>query len=448
MSVGAASLPGPPATALASLEAESRRLMRSAGLVCALGLAPLLAWLAWAPLASAVVAPAVLKVELNRSPVQHADGGIVREVRVRNGQQVREGQALIVLGDVAVNADMQRWDKRVRAESASLARLEAEQALQGTLVFGPELQRAARDDAGLAELLAKERALFEARRSALNGQTALLRTQREKVAQEVQALRAQIERAGESLRLQQEELRSNRNLLKDGYISATRITQIEAQVADYGVKLEERRGELARAEQRVVDTELRIKGLENDYRQQASDQLKVTTARLAEVQQEQRKTGDAATRQVIVAPTSGEVIDLRVTAPGAVIGPRETVAEIVPSSQRLVLEARLRPEDIDRVQRDQAAEIRFTAFAYRSTKLVRGKVSYVAADRMVDRQTGVPYFVAQIEADAASLADAGDDIKLVAGMPAEVYIQGGSRTALQYLLEPLSQVVSRAARER
>jgi HlyD family secretion protein len=426
---------------------ELGRLLRAATLVVGLGLLPLLAWVSWAPLASAVVAPAVLKAELNRSPVQHADGGIVREVKVRNGQRVREGEALIVLGDVSVDADMQRWDKRVRSESASIARLEAEQALRPVLTFPPPLTDAARADAGLAELLDKERALFSARRSALNEQSALLRTQREKVAQEVQALKAQIERAGESLRLQRDELRSHGDLLKDGFVSAARVTQIEAQVADYGVKLEERRSELARAEQHLVDSDLRLRALENEYRQQASDQLKVITARLAEIQQEQRKTGDASRRQVIAAPVDGEVIDLRVTAPGAVISPRDVVAEIVPSRQQLVLEARLRPEDIDRVRRGQAAEIRFTAFSSRSTKLVHGKVSYVSADRLVDRQTGMPFYVAQVEADATSLAAAGD-LKLVAGMPGEVYLNGETRTVLQYLLEPLTQLTLHAARER
>ena len=435
------------APAVAQHEAEAARLMRAAALACGLGLLPLLAWLTWAPLAAAVVAPAVMKAELNRSPVQHADGGIVREVLVRNGQRVTEGQPLLVLGDVSVDADMQRWRKRVRSENASLARLEAERALRPSLTFGADLAEAARSDADLAELLDTERSLFEARRGALLAQTGLLAQQREKVVQEVQALRAQIERAMESLRLQREELATNRNLLKDGYISATRITQIEAQVADYGVKLEERRSELARAEQRMVDTDLRIKALQGDYRQQASDQLKATTARLAEIQQEQRKTGDAARRQVIVAPSTGDVIDLRVTAAGAVIGARETVAEIVPSTQRLVLEARLRPEDIDRVHQGQSADIRFTAFAYRTTPLVHGTVNYVSADRLVDKQTGAPYFSAQIESSAESLSQLTDH-KLMAGMPAEVYLRGDSRTALQYLLEPLSVAVLRAGRER
>ncbi|MEQ1807164.1 MAG: HlyD family type I secretion periplasmic adaptor subunit, partial [Burkholderiaceae bacterium] len=306
---------------------------------------------------------------------------------------------------------------------------------------------AARSDAGLAELLTNERALFAARRGALTSQVGLLRDQQAKVNQETSSLRAQIERAGESLKLQGQELTANKGLLKEGFISSARVTQIEAQMADYGVKLEERRSDLARSEQKLLDTSLRIKAMQNEYRQQASDQLKVTQARLAEIQQEQRKTGDAAKRQVIVSPVAGEVMDLKVTAPGSVIPPRETIAEIVPDNQKLIIEANVRPEDINRVQRGQAAQMRFTAFAYRSTKLVDGKVSYISADRMVDRQANTAFYVAHIEADATKLAEAGD-MKLLAGMPVEVYIEGDKRTVFQYLMEPLSQVVNRAGRER
>ena len=426
---------------------EARSLVRTGALVLLLGLVPLGAWVSLAPLASAVVAPGVVKVDLNRRPVQHAEGGIVREVHVRIGQRVTEGQTMLVLGDVAVNADMQRWNSRVYAERASLARLEAEQANATLVQFPSDVLDATRNDAGLAELLAKEKALFDARRSALTSQVALLRSQQLKVNQESQALKAQIERAGEALKLQGQELSANQGLLKDGFISSARVTQIEAQMADYGVKLEERRSELAKSEQKLLDNSIRIKGMENEYRQQASDQLKVTQARLAEIQQEQRKTGDAAKRQVITAPASGEVMDLKVTAPGAVIPPRETIAEIVPDNQELIIEALVRPEDINRVQRGQAAQMRFTAFAYRTTKLVDGKVKYISADRMVDRQSNSAFYVAHIEAKAAQLQEAGD-LKLLAGMPVEVYIEGEHRTVLQYLLEPLSQLVRRAGRER
>ena len=426
---------------------EARRLGRWGAGVLVLGLAPVLSWMAFAPLASAVVASAYVKVDLDRRPVQHADGGTVREVLVRDGQRVKKGDPLLVLGDVTVEADVNRLDYRVMVERASLVRLEAEQVGAAALVFPPEVLAAGNSDKRVAEQLTKERALFAARRDALVGQVGLLRNQQTKIAQELTALNAQIREANESLRLQKEEIETNRRLLKDGYISATRITQLEAVIADYRVKLEERRSELAKAEQRKVDADIRIKLLESDYRQQASDQLKVSAARLTEIQQEQRKTTDAAKRQVIVAPADGDILNLRFTAPGGVVSPREPIADIVPADTRLVLEARLRPEDVSRVHIGQTSRIRFTAYTYRTTHLVEGLVIYVSPDRLVDRNTGAPYYVAQIEADAASLAKT-TEVKMLAGMPAEVYLQGEERTPLQYLLEPLLQVARHAARER
>lgn len=426
--------------------AQARHFARRGLQVLLLGLVPLLGWLALAPLSSAVVAHSFVKVDLDRRPVQHAEGGIVREVKVRDGQRVARGEPLLVLGDVSVDADMNRLGHRVLAERAGVARLEAEQAGRA-FVLPDDLLAAARSDARLAEQVAKEQALFDARRDSLLGQTALLRTQRDKIAQEGIALRAQIDRAVESLRHQRAELETHRQLLQDGFISPTRISQLEAAVADYGVKLEERRSELARAEQRMVDTELRIKALESEYRQQASDQLKVAMLRLSEIQQELRKSSDAAARQVIVAPVAGEVMNLRYTSPGTVVSPREPIADIVPADPRLVLEAQIRPEDINRVRHGQPARLRLTAFNSRTTPLVDGQVFYVSADRLVDPATHQPYYVALIEADARSLEQAGE-LRLQAGMPAEVFIQGEERTPLEYLLEPVMQVLRRAGKEQ
>jgi HlyD family secretion protein len=426
---------------------EARRLMRWGIAVLLLGLLPIAAWTALAPLSAAVVAPAFVKVDLNRRPVQHAEGGIVREVLVRDGDHVRQGQPLIVLGDVSVDADMNRLTYRVDAERASMARLDAEQSMAVAMEWPADLSGHAARDPRLAEQLAKEKSLFAARRFALTSQAALLRVQREKVAQEMTALRAQIAQAAQSLELQKLDLENNRGLLKDGFIAPTKITQLEAGVADYGVKLAERNSELARAEQRVVDIDMKVRSMDSDYRQQASDQLKVTSARLQEIEQELRKSSDASSRQVIVAPADGEVIGLKVSSAGAVIPPRETIADIVPANPKLVIEARLRTEDINRVQQGQAADIRFTAFKYRTTKLVAGSVRYVSGDRIVDREANQAYYEAQIEADPRSLEEAGN-LKLVAGMPAEVYIRGEERTPLQYLIEPVTQVLRRAGRER
>ncbi len=439
----------PPAEreALNAQLAEVRRLAGRGTAVILGGLLPVAAWMSFAPLSSAVVAPAHVKVDLNRRPIQHAEGGIVREVLVRDGQHVRQGDPLLVLGDVSVDADRNRLDYRVQSERASLARLEAHETMASAIAFPAELIAAAKDDPRLAEQMAKERSLFSARRDALVGQVGLLRAQREKVAEEIVALRAQIVKAEESLRFQASDLDRHRKLLGAGFISANRIAQLEGTVADYGVKLEERRSELARAQQRSVDTDLRIRALETDYRQQASDQMKATVARLHEIEQEQRKSTDASARQVISAPATGEIIDLKYSAPGAIIPPRETIADVVPDDTRLVIEARLRTEDINQIQRGQAADIRFTAFKYRTTRLVQGKVIYISADRLVDRADNFAYYSALIEANPESLRAAGD-LKLQAGMPAEVYIKGEERTPLQYLVEPVTQVLSRAARER
>jgi len=426
---------------------EAQRLARRAAVVLLVGVVPVGAWMTWAPLSAAVVASSFVKVDLDRRVVQHAEGGTVREVKVRDGQHVEKGEPLLVLGDVSVDADLNRLNYRVAVERASLARLEAEQMSAASVQFPAQVVEAARSDPRLAEQMAKERALFSARRDALVGQSGLLRSQQAKVAQEAIGLRAQIAQASESLKHQTAELQTNRRLLDDGFISATRISQLEAAVADYGVKLEEKRSDLARAEQRLLDADLRIKSLEGDYRQQASDQLKVSAARLAEIEQEQRKTADASSRQVIVAPVAGDVINLKFTSAGSVVSPREPIADIVPSNPHLVVEAHVHTEDVSRVQQGQPAEIRFTAFKSRTARLVAGKVFYVAADRTLDRATNQAYYVVLVEADAASIASAGD-MKLQAGMPAEVYLKGEERTPLRYLLEPVTQVLRRAGRER
>jgi HlyD family type I secretion membrane fusion protein len=431
---------------LAGHVAEAKRLARAGLLVLALGLVPAGLWMTTAPLASAVVAPAYVKVDLDRKPVQHAEGGIVRAVKVRDGQRVAQGQALLVLGDVGVDADVNRLTYRALAERAGMARLEAEQGGARALVFPQEVALAAESDPRLAEQLAKERALFAARRESVSGQAALLRAQREKIAQEIVALGAQIQQAQASLRHQRADLERNRQLLKDGFIADTRILQLEATVADYGIKLEERRSELARAEQRMVDTDLRIRSLEGEYRQQASDQLKVAALRLSEIQQELRKASDASQRQVIVAPVAGEVMNLRYTSVGSVVAPRETIADLVPENPRLVVEAQIRPEEVSRVRQGQSAQVRFAAFNALTTSLVEGRVIYLAADRQVDRTSQRAFYTVLVEVDPAALGKAGD-LHLQAGMPAEVFIEGESRTVLQYLLEPITLVLKRAGRE-
>ena len=426
---------------------HANRLIRRGWWIIFGAIVPIGIWGALAALSMAVVAPAFVKVDLNRRPVQHLEGGIVRTVLVRDGQTVKAGDPILILGDVGVEADRNRLAYRVNAERAALARLDAEQRLAKTLVFPAELLLAARQDDRVKQGLIKETALFEARRNSLASEVTLMRTQRDRVEQEIVALRAQISQAQSSLALQRKDLEANRGLLKGGFISITRVGQIESVVMDYASKIEERRSELARAEQRLVETDLKIKSIQNEYMKTASDQLKATAAQLNEIEQERRKSDDAAVRQVVRAPASGEVMDLKFTSPGAVVRAGEPIAEIVPKDAKLMIEAQIRPEEINNVQRDQRARIKFTAYKYRNTSMVIGKVSYVSADRLIDRGSNLPYYSVMIMADADSVQAAGSDLKLQAGMPAEVYIEGSTLTPLQYLTAPIAATIRKAGRQ-
>lgn len=436
-----------PVHPLRSNQEHVKRLARAGWWIALGAILPIGLWISFAPLSMAVVAPAFVKVDLNRRPVQHLEGGIVRAVLVRDGQHVKAGDPVLMLGDVGVAADRNRLGYRVNVDRAALARFEAEEGLVKTLVFPDELLIAARQDERIKQALEKETALFGARRNSLASEVALMKTQRERVEQEMAALRSQIAQAESSLLLQQKDLDANRGLLTSGFISRIRIGQIESVVMDYASKLAERRSELARAAQRLVESDLKIKSTQNEYVKAASDQVKVTAARLAEIEQELRKSEDAAVRQVVTAPASGEVIDLKFTSPGAVVRPGDLIAEIVPVNAKLMVEARIRPEEINHVHVDQPARIKFTAFKYRNSSMVTGKVTYVSGDRLMDRATNLPYYSVMIVADVDSVQSAGSELKLQAGMPAEVYIQGTTQTALQYLAEPVTRTIRRAGRQ-
>ncbi len=422
----------------------AKRLARIGLGVISFAIAPIGAWMTFAPLSMAVIAPGLVKVDLNRRPVQHLEGGIVREVLVRNGQRVKAGDPILVLGNVGVDADRNRASYRVNAERAAVARLEAERSRVEKMAIPADLKLAAANDERIKQALAKEISLFEAGRNSLASETGMMRSQRNGVEQEIQALMAQLEQSQTSLSAQRSVYETNRRLEKDGYISPTRVAQIEASVADYAAKREQQRSELARAKQRRADADLKIKSIENNYVRAASDQLKETASRLAEMEQELRKSDDTVARQVVVAPANGEVIDLKFTSAGAVVRPGEPIADIVPSNAKLLVEARIRPEDINNVQRDQHARVRLTSVKYRKASMVSGQVIYVSGDRLVERDTA--YYSVMIAADEKSLHEAGD-IALQAGMPAEVYIEGNSQTALQYLAEPFSATIRKAGRE-
>lgn len=236
-------------------------------------------------------------------------------------------------------------------------------------------------------------------------------------------------------------------LAQQGFVHRTRLMALQRTEADYRARLGEYRSELAAARQRAADLRARIAQARNVYQSQAADELREASARVRDLEERLRPPQDQVERQTVRAPVDGEVMALRVSGPGAVIGPREPILDIVPGHEKLVVEARIRPQDIDHVRQDAPAEVRLlSAFDARSMPLLRGRVAFVSADRVRAGDGSDSWFAATVELDAAELAR-HPRLRLHAGMPAELYVTTPPRTLLEYLARPLTLFAGRAMRE-
>ncbi len=416
---------------------DLKSVARTGLLVIGGGVIAFAIWAFFAPLSGAVIAPGFVKVDLNRKVVQHQEGGIVRAIKVRDGDRVSQGQELVVLDDVRIDAQLDLLRTQLDAERAKSARLEAERTLAAKPAFPPDVLK--------KEFGIREQELFRARRDALDSQIAVLKRQIRESVQEADALAEQIGAEEKALKLQKEELAANERLLAQGYVQKTRLLTLQRAVAEYEARHGERRAELSKARQRASELEFRILAMRNTYVQTATDELKEATSKMFDLEERIRPSRDASERQKIAAPIAGEVVGLRVFNAGSVIGPREVLMEIVPQEKRLIVEARIRPEDINHVRPGSEADIRLTAYHSRTTPLVPGTVTYVSGDRLVDQQTGHPYYIVHVNVPEKALA--ASSLRLQAGMPAEIFVRTDNRTALDYLLAPVTSYLRRAMRE-
>jgi len=425
-----------------STRAEFVRQTRRMLLPLAVVLGLIAFWSATAPLSGAVVANGQVKVELNRKTVQHQEGGIVREILVRDGERVRAGQPLVVVGDVRSDSELSLLQDQLRAARIRSARAEAEAALQPRFAAPADL--AGQKDA--AEHLAREHVLFTARRRTLDEQIAALERQIREARVQAGALETQIAATETSARLSAEELEMNGKLVREGFINRTKLLELQREASDYFARVGEYRSDLAMARQRVGELEARIAQARNQYQQQAADELKEASAKVRELTEKLRPSQDQVERQMVRSPVDGEVMSMHISAVGEVVGPREAILDVVPEHEKLVVEARIHPQDIDHVHKDAPAEVRLSAFDARTVPLLPAKVLFISPDRVTQPETGESWFVATVEVDAASLKDY-PQIQLHAGMPAELFVTTPQRTLFQYLTKPLHLFVSRAMRE-
>lgn len=402
-------------------------------------------WAALAPLSGAVIAPGFVKVDDSIKKVAHLEGGIVKEIRVRNGAKVKQGEVLLVMQDATVSASVDLLAGQLAAETAKAARLRAERDGKAAVQFPPELL-AQRADSKMSEVLRGETLLFGVRRHALEEQIRSVRIQIDEANREAAGFDEGVKASDRAILLLREEVAANESLAKENFISRTRLLALQRDLAQTEARRAEYVGDLARARQKSADLELRIITLRTNRVQQAADELEQTRQRALDLQERIRPSRDAQNRQLVVAPVAGEVVNLRVFTPGGVIAPREPVMEIVPDQRHLIIEARVGPDDIEEVRQGMTADVRLTPYHQRSTRLLVGTVTYVSADRLVDEATRAPYYTAYVEVDPQSLK-AERHVSLHPGMPAEVFVRTRERSALDYLLEPVTNSLRRAGRE-
>lgn len=404
------------------------------------------AWAIFAPLHGAVMAAGQVKVENSRKTIQHLEGGIVSQILVKEGQFVKQGETLIVLESTQVDAQLNMVGDQLAVEQASAARLQAEKAGRGTIVF-PAALVARSKEATIAEIMRNETALFNIRRQTLNSEIGLMQGQIAEVKREIAALDSQLKATDSTVGYLNEELAVNEKLAQKGFVAAPRLLEFKRSLSAQ----EDRRGEynadVARAKQKINELGLRIASLRHEYSNQANNELKNSQDKVFDLQERQRVPQDAMRRQTITSPVAGRVVGLKVHTLGGVIGAREVLMDIAPEQGDLIIESRVQISDIDDLRLDMIAEVRLSAYKQRTTPLVQGKVISVGADSLIDESTRLPYYLAMIKVDAKSLKQAGDDIHLYPGMPAEVYILTHSRTAMQYLLDPITDTLNRSFRE-
>ena len=420
------------------------RFLRIGYISIALLLFTFIAW-SLAPLQGAVVATGTVIVESMPKVIQHLDGGIIAEVSVREGQAVKAGEVLMRLDPTIIDANKNLVTTRLREAQARVARLEAERDKARKITF-PEALLTAIDDPDVAKAVEGQQKLFDARRGAAIGLVRQLNQRINQSRNQISGLNGLIQSKQTQVGLIKAEIIDLRRGLEKGVVTRTRFSAVQREEARLEGDIANYRADIARIRNAIGELEGQILQLRKDRLEQVLTELRTAQTEFSDLREQAVTTTDQRKRVDVLSPVDGYVHNQLITTIGGVVTPGQEIMQIIPLGDRLVIEAQVMTGDIDMVYPGQVARLRMSAFNMRTTPEIDGIVLNVSANRLIDPITGMPYYNARVEIPSDQLELLGG-LKLVPGMPAEVYLQTEKRSVFSYIMKPAVDAMSRGLRE-
>lgn len=403
------------------------------------------AWAVFSSIQGAIIAQGVMTVESHSKKIQHKLGGIIKTIRVKEGQRVQAGELLIQLDETESRAQLAILDALLVEQAAQKARLKALRDEADTVKFPGELL-ARKSEAAVAEAISGQRKLFNTLRAAQIGRHKQLAERIAQFEKQIIGLEAQVEARKKQFKLINGELADLEKLHKQGLVPTSRILSLKRERANLGGQEGELVSSIAQVRSRIGETKLQIIQLKDDDRSKALSELRQIQTQTKEYSERKIVTSALLNRTKITAPRAGFIHQLTAHTIGGVVAPGETIMLIVPELDDLIVAAQVNPQDIDQVQVGQSARVRFSSFNTRTTPEVSAKVTHVSADLTQPDARTPPYYAIKLKLVKEDMKKLGDN-KLIAGMPAETYIQTRARSPLSYLIQPLRDQIMRAFRE-
>jgi HlyD family type I secretion membrane fusion protein len=410
-------------------------------LVLGLGL-----WASLTSLSTGITAQAEVRVEANSKTIRHREGGVVRQILVREGQLVRAGQPLILYNDVEARAAYDVYQNQTDTLLAQSARFTAEATGRPTLEFPPELM-ARMSDPRVAGMIRDQQFLFATRLQLFQSQTSVLSQRLDQIETQIQGLQAQVASVDEQRSLTAEEMAGYQTLFEKGYAPKNLILRYQRTMADLGGRKGSLAAEIARLRQQMGETRMQMVATRDERESQAAEGLRDTQSRLADVLPRLTTAKQTLGATVVRSPVDGYVFALTQFTVGGVTAPGEVLMEVVPANSPLMVTAMIKPEDVDEVRVGMDARVRLSGLNQRFVDPLPAKVAVVSADRIVNEQTGAAHYRVDLRIEPKELSNLKRGVKVTPGMPAQAMIVTGNRTVMGFLISPISETLRDAFRE-